>query len=64
MINSILRFLAHICLDMYIWLDPGTQPGLQDLDIWTDNQMRAWIKEYADMGEFITGDIDEDECEW
>ena len=39
--------------------NPPSHPGLQDLDIWTEDQMRAWIKEHADMGKFITGDVDE-----
>jgi len=29
-------------------------PRLQDLDIWTKDQMREWIKDHADMPEFIT----------
>ena len=41
--------------------NPPSHPGLQDLDIWTEDQMRAWIKEHADMGEFITGDVGEEE---
>ena len=24
--------------------NPPRHPGLQDLDIWTEDQMRAWIK--------------------
>ena len=27
--------------------NPPSHPGLQDLDIWTEDQMRAWIKEHA-----------------
>ena len=35
--------------------NPPSHPGLQDLDIWTEDQMREWIKSHADMGEFIEG---------
>ena len=35
--------------------NPPSHPGLQDLDIWTEDQMREWIKSHADMGEFIDG---------
>ena len=35
--------------------NPPSHPGLQDLDIWTEDQMREWIKAHADMGEFIEG---------
>ena len=41
--------------------NPPSHPGLQDLDIWTEDQMRAWIKDHADMGKFITGDVSEEE---
>ena len=27
--------------------NPPKHPGLQDLDLWTEDQMRAWIKEHA-----------------
>ena len=33
-----------------------SHPGFQDLDIWTEDQMRDWIIDHADMGKFITGD--------
>ena len=33
---------------------PGP-PKLQDLDVWTEDEMREWIKSHADMGEFIEG---------
>ena len=39
--------------------NPPSHPGLQDLDIWTEDQMREWIKSHANMGEFITGDVSE-----
>jgi len=42
--------------------NPPSHPGLQDLDIWTEDQMREWIKSHADiledlanMGKFIEG---------
>ena len=35
--------------------NPPSHPGLQDLDIWTEDQMREWIKAHADMGGFIEG---------
>jgi len=39
--------------------NPPSHPGLQDLDIWTKDQMFEWIKSHADMGEFITNDPDD-----
>ena len=35
-----------------------SHPGLQDLDIWTEDQMRAWIKEHAfNDDDFIKGGV-------
>ena len=39
--------------------NPPSPPKLQDLDIWTEDEMRAWIKAHADMGEFIINDPDD-----
>ena len=36
--------------------NPPSHPKLQDLDIWTKDEMREWIKSHADMGEFITNE--------
>ena len=52
---------------------PPSHPGLQDLDIWTEDQMRNWIRDHrwellvSNGDDFITGsssDDDEDEIEW
>ena len=36
-----------------------SHPGLQDLDIWTKDQMFEWIKSRADMDELIINDPDD-----
>ena len=47
---------------------PPSHPGLQDLDIWTEDQMRSWILDRIDI-QFVSTpdediDDDEDEIEW
>ena len=39
--------------------NPPRHPGLHDLDLWTEDQMREWIKAHADMPEFISNDPDD-----
>ena len=46
--------------------NPPSPPKLQDLDIWTEDQMRSWISDHI-SDDFITGsspDDDEDENPW
>ena len=53
--------------------NPPSSPKLQDLDIWTEDEMRNWIRDHrwellvSNGDDFITGsssDDDEDEIEW
>jgi len=51
--------------------NPPSSPKLQDLDIWTEDEMRSWIRDHwagiFHNEEFITGsspDDDEDENPW
>ena len=37
-------------------------PGLQDLDIWTEDQMRSWIK--RQYPSYFSNDDDEDKNPW
>ena len=56
--------------DDIIDYDPPSSPKLQDLDIWTEDEMRSWIRDHwagiFHNEEFITGSSpdDEDEIEW
>ena len=60
MINSILRFLAHICLDMYIWLDPDKTINPLDIEYISTGEIHKEDELNLDVPE----PIDEDECEW
>ena len=70
--KDLMFVLGHIAQrvsaqqDTHLFINPddpsdnsSKHPGLQDLDIWTKDQMFEWIKSHADMGEFITGDVGE-----
>ena len=46
--------------------NPPSPPKLQDLDVWTEDEMRDWILDRVDR-QFVTTpdeDMDDDEIEW